>query len=335
MEKDVFIRYVEMIHRFEQLSKDERSIYSNTIEGRTILEVRKLVENNPDLMNLLKQIHSLPDAERKKAVEDYFSKHNSNNQEEKKEKSTEEEIAKTFGVNASEIDHKYLHNGHEIFSFYDSVSGKQVILENSKKGKSLVECLKEIQEKNEKYQTENEDDNSKSILRDKSNTENIELKFYSKNEIINVPGLDNIRGKDALILMYLLKHYEELGIKGINLDNMIYIDATNNIQEAVVVNDKVMIGKPSDAKSEGSSSKPSEEEKEETDTNELNNMVEEANEEEKKNELDKENEKEKPKIMLKQDDNKYGFISNVLLVAILSAIALIGILIYYVVQYYS
>ena len=229
MEKDVFVRYVEMLHRFEELSKDGKSINSDTIEASTILEIRQLVENNKKLMELLKRIHALPDNERMAAVEEYFSKQNK--KEEEPEKSEEEEIAKTFGVNVSEIDHKYLKNGHEIFSFYDSISGKQVILENNKKGKSLVECLQEIQEKNEKYQTDDEYDNSKSILKDKVNSESLELKMYTKEEILSIPGgLDSIRNEDAMILSYLLKNYDELGIKGINLDHLIYIDNDNKIQ---------------------------------------------------------------------------------------------------------
>ena len=332
MEKDVFVRYVEMLHRFEELSKDGKSINSDTIEASTILEIRQLVENNKKLMELLKRIHALPDNERMAAVEEYFSKQNK--KEEEPEKSEEEEIAKTFGVNVSEIDHKYLKNGHEIFSFYDSISGKQVILENNKKGKSLVECLQEIQEKNEKYQTDDEYDNSKSILKDKVNSESLELKMYTKEEILSIPGgLDSIRNEDAMILSYLLKHYDELGIKGINLDNLIYIDKDNKIQEAVVVDNKVMVGEPEDAKGANTNGEISEENE---DNPELVEMVEEdtTEEKEKEEELDNEREKEKPKVLTKQDD-KYGFISNVLLVSIITAVILVGVLIYYVVQYYS
>ena len=119
MEKDVFMRYVQLLHRFEELSKEEHSIYSNTIEAKTILEVRQLVGNNQELLELLKKIHSLPDSEREKAVEEYFSKQNKKEEQEEPKKSEEEEIAKTFEVNVNEIDHKYLKNGNEIFSFYD------------------------------------------------------------------------------------------------------------------------------------------------------------------------------------------------------------------------
>lgn len=46
---------------------------------------------------------------------------------------------------------KILANGKEIFCFYDTVSSKNVALENEKNGVTLVEQLKEIQLQNESY----------------------------------------------------------------------------------------------------------------------------------------------------------------------------------------
>ena len=158
--------------------------------------------------------------------------------------------------------------------------------------------------------------------------------MYTKEEILSIPGgLDSIRNEDAMILSYLLKNYDELGIKGINLDHLIYIDKDNKIQEAVVVDNKVMVGEPEDAKGANTNGEISEENE---DNPELVEMVEEdtTEEKEKEEELDNEREKEKPKVLTKQDD-KYGFISNVLLVSIITAVILVGVLIYYVVQYYS
>ena len=64
MEKELLIKYVEMINRFEKLSKEERSIYSNTEEEKVIAEVRNLIKTNPELSELLKKIHSVPASER-------------------------------------------------------------------------------------------------------------------------------------------------------------------------------------------------------------------------------------------------------------------------------
>ena len=166
MEKEIFIKYIEMLHRFEKLSKEELSIYPNSDEIKIMSEVRELVENNPELSDLLKKIHALPDSERMRTVVEYFA-----NKEEKEEepKTEEEEISKTFGVDVNKIEHKFLSNGNEIFSFYDVELGRQVLLENNQKGKSLVECLQEIQEQNQKYQTEDAEENSNNILSRKFN----------------------------------------------------------------------------------------------------------------------------------------------------------------------
>ncbi|MBQ6497730.1 MAG: hypothetical protein IJI58_03340 [Bacilli bacterium] len=74
MEKEVFIKYVKALSRYEKLSKEEFSIYSNTEEVHAITELRKLVEENSDLMNLLKKIHKSPDDKRIEIVNEYFSK---------------------------------------------------------------------------------------------------------------------------------------------------------------------------------------------------------------------------------------------------------------------
>ena len=146
MEKEIFVKYVEMLHRFEKLSEEEMSIYSTPEEEEIVFEVRSLIEKNPILLDLLKQIHASPDNERMNVVNKHFS--NKEKEVEKTEKTEEEEIAKTFGVNVENIEHHFLSNGNEIFSFYDSNLGRQVIIENNKKGKSLFKYLKEIQDQN-------------------------------------------------------------------------------------------------------------------------------------------------------------------------------------------
>lgn len=72
-----------MLHRFEKLTEEEKSIYSNTREMQVVNEVRKLVENNPDFMELLKTIHKTSDDQRIQVVNEYFQK--SNQEDSKKE----------------------------------------------------------------------------------------------------------------------------------------------------------------------------------------------------------------------------------------------------------
>ena len=283
-------------------------------------------------MDLLKRIHALPDSERMNAVDEYFSK--KAEKEEEPEKSEEEEIAKTFGVDVNKIEHKYLNNGNEIFSFYDANLGRQVILENNKKGKSLTEYLKEIQDKNEKYQTENSEANTNDILRDESNEENIELKMYTKEEILS-NELGNMNNKDIAKLNYLLRNYERLRIKGINLENLIYIDEDNKIHEAII-NEKqeVVVATPDDANYSDSAYEQNEVDNSNEDSNELESMMENTENEEEKLDIieGKIEEKGKPKVLTK--DDKYGFINNVLYVSIITAAILIIVLIYFIIRYY-
>lgn len=65
-----------MLHRFEKLSEEEKSIYSNTREMQVVNEIRQLVENNPALMELLKTIHKTSDDQRMQVVNEYFQKNN-------------------------------------------------------------------------------------------------------------------------------------------------------------------------------------------------------------------------------------------------------------------
>ena len=341
MEKEIFIKYIEMLHRFEKLSKEELSIYPNSDEIKIMSEVRELVENNPELSDLLKKIHALPDSERMRTVVEYFA-----NKEEKEEepKTEEEEISKTFGVDVNKIEHKFLSNGNEIFSFYDVELGRQVLLENNQKGKSLVECLQEIQEQNQKYQTEDAEENSNNILRDKSAEENIELKMYTKEEIVNrFDDFSNVNKEDVAKLKFLLNNYEKLRIKGINLENLIYIDEDNRVHE-VVVNEKqeVVVATPVDANySADQDESGAEVEQTNESSDELGSMVEDT---EKDEEADytlsdgkyekKEEEKEKHKTLTRKDD-KYGFINNVLYVSIITAVVLVVCLIYFIIKYYA
>ena len=127
-----------------------------------------------ELMNKLRHANPL---DREKIINEYFDKNN------EKDTNPEKEIANTFGVDISKIEHKILDSGIEIFSFYNPENGKQVILENKKDGVSLVEQLKQIQAENTKYQSNNNEKNTTSILNDQRIKENIELKLIPIEEI--------------------------------------------------------------------------------------------------------------------------------------------------------
>ena len=80
------------------------------------------------------------------------------------EEMDEEVISKTFGVDINDIEHKYLNSGKEIFSFYDSKIGRKRLLENPSDG-TLVEFLKEEQNNNADFQSNDYKANSTAILK--------------------------------------------------------------------------------------------------------------------------------------------------------------------------
>lgn len=193
-----------------------------------------------ELMNKLR--HASP-LDREKIINEYFDKNN------KKDTNPEKEIANTFGVDISKIEHKILDSGIEIFSFYNPENGKQVILENKKDGVSLVEQLKQIQEENTKYQSSNNEKNTTSILNDQRIKENIELKLIPIEEINEYLGqVKNLTVEDYKKLVFIIKNADELHINYINVENLFGLSKDGKIYEARTNSNKeLQIGEPNNA----------------------------------------------------------------------------------------
>ena len=193
-----------------------------------------------ELMNKLR--HTSP-LDREKIINEYFDKNN------EKDTNPEKEIANTFGVDISKIEHKILDSGIEIFSFYNPENGKQVILENKKDGVSLVEQLKQIQEENTKYQSSNNEKNTTSILNDQRIKENIELKLIPIEEINEYLGqVKNLTVEDYKKLVFIIKNADELHINYINVENLFGLSKDGKIYEARTNSNKeLQIGEPDNA----------------------------------------------------------------------------------------
>lgn len=193
-----------------------------------------------ELMNKLR--HASP-LDREKIINEYFDKNN------EKDTNPEKEIANTFGVDISKIEHKILDSGIEIFSFYNPENGKQVILENKKDGVSLVEQLKQIQAENTKYQSSNNEKNTTSILNDQRIKENIELKLIPIEEINEYLGqVKNLTVEDYKKLVFIIKNADELHINYINVENLFGLSKDGKIYEARTNSNKeLQIGEPNNA----------------------------------------------------------------------------------------
>lgn len=193
-----------------------------------------------ELMNKLRHANPL---DREKIINEYFDKNN------EKDTNPEKEIANTFGVDISKIEHKILDSGIEIFSFYNPENGKQVILENKKDGVSLVEQLKQIQAENTKYQSNNNEKNTTSILNDQRIKENIELKLIPIEEINEYLGqVKNLTVEDYKKLVFIIKNADELHINYINVENLFGLSKDGKIYEARTNSNKeLQIGEPNNA----------------------------------------------------------------------------------------
>ncbi len=248
MEFELFIKYVQMINRFENISKEGNSIHLTSEEEDIAKQIKELANSNPKYKDLLKKIHSLPPVERQASVKEYFS---NNTARKGRGINVSEVIAQTFGVNIDKIKHYYLSSGTELFSFYSDKLQKEIVLKNDEKGKSLSEYLSEIQNENEKYQTKDEFANTNEILMDERNKKNVELGFLTKEELESQKDVvDNLKEEEKRKLSYLMQNYERLGIKGINIDNMVFLDENDNVQETVIDSDhKVAIASPTELSS--------------------------------------------------------------------------------------
>ena len=157
-------------------------------------------------------------------------------------------ILKNNGIDISNIKHQFLQNGKELFVFYSK--GRNVVLENNKKGTSLVTQLKEMQLEHEEYQTENNSLNTEEMLNKKRMEENVQLSFLPVNQIENDKSiLDKLDEKQLVQLSILLKNAVILHLKAINLENMLAIDIYQNIYEVYYSMEKngYRIQKPNEA----------------------------------------------------------------------------------------
>lgn len=208
-----------------------------------INQINSSAYDSKEFQELMNKIRHASPLDREKIINEYFDKNN------EKDTNPEKEIANTFGVDISKIEHKILDSGIEIFSFYNPENGKQVILENKKDGVSLVEQLKQIQAENTKYQSNNNEKNTTSILNDQRIKENIELKLIPIEEINEYLGqVKNLTVEDYKKLVFIIKNADELHINYINVENLFGLSKDGKIYEARTNSNKeLQIGEPNNA----------------------------------------------------------------------------------------
>ena len=206
----------------------------NTEEKEAILEVNNLCNTDPEFNEMVNKLKgSFSDETRMNMLNDYL-----NQKELKEAKSNEEVISKTFGVDINDIEHKYLNSGKEIFSFYDSKIGRKRLLENPSDG-TLVEFLKEEQNNNEDFQSDDYKANSTAILNEKLKEKNIELKMIYIGDLNDhQKEIDNLEEKKKKCLEEILKNKEKLGVVYVNLEDIVALDKDGKIIEGAYNDEK-------------------------------------------------------------------------------------------------
>lgn len=206
----------------------------NAEEKRAILEVNNLCKEDPEFNEMVNKLKgSFSDETRMNILNDYL-----NQKELKEAKSNEEAISKTFGVDINDIEHKYLNSGKEIFSFYDSKIGRKRLLENPSDG-TLVEFLKEEQNNNEDFQSNDYKANSTAILNEKLKEKNIELKMVYIGDLNDhQKEIDNLEEKKKKCLDEILKNKEKLGVVYVNLEDIVALDKDGKIIEGAYNDEK-------------------------------------------------------------------------------------------------
>ena len=176
---------------------------------------------------------SFSDESRMNILNDYLDQ-----KELKEAKTNEEVISKTFGVDINDIEHKYLNSGKEIFSFYDPKIGRKRLLENPSDG-TLVEFLKEEQNNNEDFQSNDYKANSTAILNEKLKEKNIELKMVYIGDLNDhQKEIDNLEEKKKKCLDEILKNKEKLGVVYVNLEDIVALDKDGKIIEGAFNEEK-------------------------------------------------------------------------------------------------
>lgn len=230
MSKEKISKYVELLNQY----KSDNSIIFNTEQMNLINEINKEAMQNKELYELIDKIKKSNFQEQINLINEFYSETELNNSLD--EENIEQEIERTFGIDIENIHHHFLDNGNEIFYFYDIKLNRNVVLENKKDGKSLVEQLKEMQSQNELYQSENNVQNTNNML-EYMRQNDMEMKMIDINEVHNYTNqLNNLNEEQTKKLRTLIASAKDMNIKYINIENMLGIDENHRLLE--VTHDK-------------------------------------------------------------------------------------------------
>ena len=215
-EVKTYIEYLDKIEKDPsyQATTNEQSIIYN-------------INNNPKYADLIKTINSVSSSNRIGILKDYLFN------EETKKLTNEELVSKIYGIDVSNIENFKLDNDINVFTFYDERLGRKRIIENLGR-ESLISQLKNIQELNIKYQTNDYEKNVNNILEDKAlnNSNRQELNMVDINDYMAHPeDYGTLTNDTSLIISKIYNEKDNKKIKYINIDNMLLLTENNDVIE--------------------------------------------------------------------------------------------------------
>lgn len=194
-------------------------------------ELLVLSVDDKELGALLATIEGKNNEECKNIVNAYL-----NNKKLEKVKEEKEVVSKVFGIDVSEVEHRQLNNGKEVFAFYDSNYSRKRILENPTEGESLTQQLKRIQNENMNFQNSNDYKvNTNDILKKQTMDFDCEIKMIYINDIDNYQKIINgLNERERVAFEYLLTQKDINNIKYVNIENNFALDKDGNMIESFI-----------------------------------------------------------------------------------------------------
>ena len=228
MDKELLVKFSEIIKKYKIDSLNGNEIIESEKDKEILDQVSFLTSQNNEYQVIVNQLLYAQPNEIDNLINNFFENKQEN------ELSEEEEISNLYGVSESSIKRLHLNNGNELFQFYSPDVGKVIVLENGRKGESLLSQLQKYQSLKTEYQTENENNNSKNILMDIRKDSNLELSFYPVSDIRNhQEEIDNLSDDSFRLLQYIMLNATDLDVQLINLENLVYLDSNNNMREVI------------------------------------------------------------------------------------------------------
>lgn len=236
--EDIIKTYIEYLDKIEK----DPSYEATTNENDLLYNIN----NNPKYTDIIKAINNAPSSNRIGILQNYLF------EEETKKLTNEELVSKIYGINVTNIENFKLNNDVDIFTFYDERLGRKRIIKNLGR-ESLISQLKNSQELNVDYQTNDYEKNANNILVDRAleNSNRQELNMIDINDYIAHPeDYGTLTNDTALIINKIYNEKDNKKIKYINLDNMVLLTENNDVIEMTKdENDNIILSTPSKWKS--------------------------------------------------------------------------------------